>query len=218
MLVYADDPMEVAACNMYQELLGFLIYRSFATQVKDPFLARMLDQFAKDECRHFRFYQDVVARHLQQNPSFRPVVLKVFLKATSPYNQISGGPANVLDHLTMGAFYFRKREFEYFLRENEYLLGTNLRPFWDWYFRGVIEPCTHCGSEVHACSCTHFEDDKPAPIRNPTWWQKVAKREASRGPNADRRDDVEQWAEAVIGRRSIRPANLPGTSGPLQTH
>src|SRR5690606_14554832 len=26
-LPYADDPMEIAACNMYQELLGFLIYR-----------------------------------------------------------------------------------------------------------------------------------------------------------------------------------------------
>src|SRR5690349_2131707 len=51
-LPYADDPMEIAAANMYQELVGFLVYRSFSRQVKDPFLAKMLAQFAKDECRH----------------------------------------------------------------------------------------------------------------------------------------------------------------------
>jgi hypothetical protein len=50
---YADDPLEVAACNMYQELLGFLVYRSFAGQARDPFLAKMLGQFAKDELRHY---------------------------------------------------------------------------------------------------------------------------------------------------------------------
>jgi hypothetical protein len=193
---YADDPMEVAACNMYQELLGFLIYRSFAKQVKDPFLARMLAQFAKDECRHFRFYQDVVARHLQDNPSFRPVVLKVFLKATSPYNQISGGPANVLDHLAMGAFYFRKREFEYFLRENEYMLGTDLRPFWDWYFSGVVEPCSFCSKQNHHCECEHFEDGKPAPVKNPTWWKQVSTAKAQ-----DPRVDIDEWAKAMLALR-----------------
>jgi hypothetical protein len=193
---YADNPMEVAVCNMYQELLGFLIYRSFAKQVKDPFLGRMLSQFAKDECRHFRFYQDVVARHLQENPSFRPVVLKVFLKATSPYNQISGGPANVLDHLAMGAFYFRKREFEYFLRENEYMLGTDLRSFWDWYFRGVVEPCSFCSKQIHHCECEHFEDGKPAPVKNPSWWKQV-----STAKTYDPRTDIDEWAKAMLAMR-----------------
>lgn len=194
-LVYADDPMEVAACNMYQELLGFLVYRSFAKQVKDPFLGKMLAQFAKDECRHFRFYQDVVARHLQENPSFRPVVLKVFLKATSPYNQVSGGASNVLDHLAMGAFYFRKPEYEYFLRENEYLLGTNLRSFWDWYFKGVVPPCTFCKKETYQCSCEHFEDGEPAPVRNPDWWKKV-----STARKDDPRIDIDEWAQALLGK------------------
>lgn len=205
-LPYADNAMEVAACNMYQELLGFLIYRSFAKQVKDPFLGRMLAQFAKDECRHFRFYQDVVARHLQENPSFRPVVLKVFLKATSPYNQISGGPSNVLDHLAMGAFYFRKREFEYFLKENEYLLGTDLREFWDWYFKGVVEPCTFCSKETHHCECEHFEDGKPAPVKNPTWWKKV-----STAKTYDARIDIDEWAKALIAMRRTDAAPAAAT-------
>lgn len=191
-LVYADDPMEVAACNMYQELLGFLVYRSFAKQVKDPFLGKMLAQFAKDECRHFRFYQDVVARHIQENPSFRAVVLKVFLKATSPYNQVSGSASNVLDHLSMGAFYFRKPEYEYFLRENEYLFGTDLRGFWDFYFRGVQPPCTFCAKELYQCSCEHFEDGKPAPVKNPSWWKQVKSNR-----EVDPRINIETWAEAL---------------------
>ncbi len=196
---YAEDPMEVAACNMYQELLGFLIYRSFAKQVKDPFLGRMLAQFAKDECRHFRFYQDVVARHLQENPAFRPVVLKVFLKATSPYNQISGGAANVLDHLAMGAFYFRKPEYEYFLREIEYLLGTSLRSFWDWYFKGLIENCTFCARPPYQCDCEHFEDGQPAPVKNPSWWKQVSTAKAH-----DPRIDIDEWAKALLATRDAR--------------
>jgi len=196
-LPYADDPMEIAACNMYQELLGFLIYRSFGKQVKDPFLAKMLAQFAKDECRHFRFYQDVVARHTQRHPEFRAVVLKTFLKATSPYNQVSGGPANVLDHLSIGAFYFRKREYDYFLKENEYLLGTDLRSFWDWYFHGVVSPCTFCEKEPYQCECEHFEDGAPAPVRNPDWWKKIT----TAKPN-DPRLSVDDWAQALLGDRS----------------
>lgn len=196
---YADDPMEIAACNMYQELLGFLIYRSFSKQVKDPFLGRMLAQFAKDECRHFRFYQDVVARHLQENPAFRPVVLKVFLKATSPYNQISGGAANVLDHLAMGAFYFRKPEYEYFLREIEYLLGTNLRSFWDWYFKGLIEDCAFCARPPFQCDCEHYEDGKPAPVKNPSWWRQVSTAKAH-----DPRIDIDEWARAMLATRDMR--------------
>lgn len=195
-LVYADDPMEVAACNMYQELLGFLVYRSFAKQVKDPFLSKMLAQFAKDECRHFRFYEDVVARHIQENPSFRAVVLKVFLKATSPYNQVSGGPSNVLDHLSLGAFYFRATEYAYFLRVNEYLFGTDLHEFWDWYFKGVVPPCTFCKEETFRCSCEHYEDGLPAQVKNPDWWKKVSTKR-----DVDPRIDMDEWARALLAKR-----------------
>lgn len=197
---YADDPMEVAAANMYQELIGFLIYRSFAKQVKDPFLARMVAQFAKDECRHFRFYQDVVARHIQQHPAFRHNVLRVFLKATSPYNQVSGGAANTLDHLSMGAFYFRKPEYEFFLKENEYLFGTNLRGFWDWYFKGVVEPCAFCDQPPYRCACEHFEDGRPAPIKNPTWWKQTR---STGAPATESVVSVDAWAAQIFGPRVL---------------
>ena len=193
-LPYADDPMEVAAANMYQELIGFLVYRSFAKQAKDPFLAKMLAQFAKDECRHFRYYQDVVARHIQKNPDFRYNVLRVFLKATSPYNQVSGGASNTLDHLAMGAFYFRKPEFEYFLKENEYLFGTDLRSFWEWYFQGVVDACVVCAEEPYQCSCDHFEDGEPAPVKNPTWWKKVTDVKSATDAVS-----VDAWASQLLG-------------------
>ena len=64
--------------------------------MRDPFLAAMLQQFAKDELRHYKLYQQFVARRIQRDPKFRRVVLKVFLKATSPLNQVSGGPAQFL--------------------------------------------------------------------------------------------------------------------------
>jgi hypothetical protein len=194
---YAEDPMEVAACNMYQELLGFLVYRAFARQVKDPFLSGMLMQFAKDECRHFRFYQDVVARHLQKHPEFREVVLKTFLKGTSPYNQVSGGASNVIDHLTMGAFYFRKAEFEYFLGQVEFLLGTPLREFWDWFFAGLADPCTFCQQELHRCGCEHYEDGRPAPVKNPGWWRQVSLQQR------DRRGalSMDEWTAQLLAAR-----------------
>lgn len=195
---YADDPMEVAAANMYQELVGFLVYRSFAKQAKDPFLAKMLAQFAKDECRHFRFYQDIVARHIQRNPDFRWNVLRVFLKATSPYNQVSGSASNVLDHLAMGAFYFRKPEYDYFLKENAYLFGTDLRSFWDWYFKGVVDKCTFCDAHPYQCSCEHFEDGKPAPVKNPSWWKRVADGRAEQRGVA-----VDEWAAQIFGADAV---------------
>lgn len=193
-LPYADDPMEIAAANMYQELVGFLVYRSFSKQVKDPFLAKMLAQFAKDECRHFRFYQDAVARHIQRHPEFRHNVLRVFLKAMGPYNQVSGSASNTLDHLTMGAFYFRKPEYDYFLSQNEYLFGTNLKSFWDWYFRGVIESCTFCSKAPYQCTCEHFEDGKPAPVKNPDWWKQITNPGRSRETVA-----VDEWASQLFG-------------------
>ncbi|MEO6418231.1 MAG: acyl-ACP desaturase [Polyangiaceae bacterium] len=195
---YSDDPMEVAAANMYQELIGFLVYRSFAKQVKDPFLAKMVAQFAKDELRHFRYYQDVVARHIQQNPDFRYNVLRVFLKATSPYNQVSGGAANTLDHLAMGAFYFRKPEYDYFLKENEYLFGTDLRSFWDWYFKGVVDSCTFCAKGPHECSCEHFEDGKAPPVKNPIWWKKISDRTQG-GPPVS----IDEWAAQIFGTKAV---------------
>lgn len=203
---YADDPMEVAAANMYQELIGFLVYRSFSKQVKDPFLAKMLAQFAKDECRHFRFYQDVVARHIQQNPDFRWNVLRVFLKATSPYNQVSGKAANTLDHLAMGAFYFRKPEFEYFLKENEYLFGTDLRPFWEWYFRGVVDACGQCSKSPHQCACEHFEDGAPAPIKNPSWWKQITTK--SDRPVVS----VDAWAAELFGATAVADRRRQATA------
>lgn len=201
---YSEDPMELAACNMYQELLGFLVYRSFSRQVKDPFLAKMLAQFAKDECRHYRFYEDVVMRHLQKNPDFRVTVLKVFLKATAPYNQVSGPPSNVLDHLTMGAFYFRKPEFDYFVETIEALTGASLRPFWEWYFEGVVAPCTACGKSTVQCSCTDYEDGAAPPLRNPTWWQQVSRKGPAR-PDIS----LDDWASHFAGIRAAQLRETP---------
>ncbi|MFL5320939.1 MAG: acyl-ACP desaturase [Myxococcaceae bacterium] len=154
---YADDPREIAACNMYQELVGYLVYRSWGKQVRDPFLSKMLKQFAKDEMRHFKFYQSYVARLVKQDPSFRKTVLKVFLKATTPFNQISGGVDGTIHHLQMGAFYFRRPEFEYFLDQVEFLLGTRLEDFFAWFFRKQIDGCTECRKEVIDCTCEEFE-------------------------------------------------------------
>lgn len=158
---YAEDAYEVAACNMYQELLGFLVYRSFGKQANDPFLAQMLKQFAKDELRHYKFYQQFVARRIQRDPSFRKVVLKVFLKATSPYNQVSGGATQVIEHLQRGIFWFRKPEFEFFLDQVEYLLGTRLESFFAWYFQKNAPPCEQCGEELFRCGCERFEGPVP---------------------------------------------------------
>lgn len=174
---YASDPMEVAACNMYQELLGFLVYRSFGQQVADPFLSKMLGQFAKDELRHYKFYQQVVAREIKREPAFRWKVLRTFLKATSPYNQVSGGPGNVLHHLEAGAFYFRKPEFEFFLREVQYLLGTDLREFFSWFFKDLLAECPTCAKQPYECECVDF--DKVTPHVMPpraNWWRKTTRR------------------------------------------
>ena len=203
---YAEDPFEVAACNMYQELVGFLVYRRFASQVKDPFLANMLDRFAKDECRHYKFYESVVARKIQQDPSFRRVVLKVFLKATSPYNQVSGGVRNVVDHLEAGAFYFRKPEFEFFLKQLEYLLGADLRAFFEFYFRAAVPPCTFCGEYPYACACEHFEDGQPQPRRNPEWWKNVTRRDEARALPIDVWADQLQRASGRAARREEHAA------------
>ena len=195
---YARDPRELAAANMYQELIGFLVYSGFSRQAKDPFLARMLLQFAKDELRHYKFYQQVVARKIRAEPRFRRTVLKVILKATTPYNQVSGGTNNTLHHLELGSFYFRKREYDLFLREVEYLLGTRLQGFFDWFFKGIAPPCTYCGLELAQCACEHYEDGQAPKSRNPGWWKQVSSDGKRSGELY-----MEGWIEEIrsMGRR-----------------
>jgi hypothetical protein len=155
---YSEDPLEIATCNMYQELVAYLIYRSFARQVGDPFLARMVARFAKDELRHYKFYEEVVARRIQAQPSFRTTVLKVFLKATTPFNQVSGGVRETLDHVQNGLFYFRRAEYDYFLDQVEYLIGTRLEPLFSTYFSTLAPRCDRCAALTFRCGCERYED------------------------------------------------------------
>lgn len=154
---YSDDVAEIATCNMFQELVAYLVYRSFAKQVADPFLTQMVGQIAKDELRHFRFYQDYVARHVQQHPEFRHTVLKVFLKATTPFNQVSGSAKRTVENIKNGFFYFRAAEFSYFLDQVEFLLGDRLEAAFDAYFNLFAEPCGACHQRMHRCECTRLE-------------------------------------------------------------
>lgn len=161
---YSDDAMEIAACNMFQELLAYLIYRSLAKQVGDPFLGRMIGQFAKDELRHFKFYQDVVARRIQSEPDFRVTVLKVFLKATTPFNQVAGGWRPTLDHLANGLYYFRRAEYDYFLDQVEFLLGTPLEPLFSASLEILTSTCERCEQKTFRCTCAGkfhaYEEDR----------------------------------------------------------
>ncbi len=172
---YSDDPMEVAACNMYQELVGYLIYRQFGKQVRDPFLAKMLTQFAKDELRHYKFYQNVVVRKIQQDPGFRGVVLKTFLKATSPFNQVSGGPTKVIEHLKKGSWYFRKAEYDFMLDQVEFLVGDRLEDFFQWFFKGLLPDCELCSKQPYQCECENLEPHSPSvgtPAQPSTLWKR----------------------------------------------
>lgn len=159
---YAETADEISAANMYQELIAYLVYRSWGKQAKDPFLGKLLKQFSKDELRHYKFYESYVAKRIQKDPSFRKTVLKVFLKATTPFNQISGGVDGTIHHLQMGAFYFRKPEFTFFLDQLEYLLGVRNEEFFAWFFRKQIAPCTECHLDVIDCGCEVFEHAKVA--------------------------------------------------------
>lgn len=156
---YSDDPLEVAAANMYQELIAYLLYRSFAKQARDPFLSRMIGQFAKDELRHYKFYEAVVAREIQKKPSFRAVALKHFFKATTPVNQVAGGAQHTVDHLSQAAFYVRKPEFEFLVKQNEFLFGTGFRELFRFFYRRHLPPCSLCAQEVFECACERYEDD-----------------------------------------------------------
>jgi hypothetical protein len=154
---YSDDPLEVAAANMYQELVGYLVYRSFARSCRDPFLARLVDRFAKDELRHYKFYQSVCARQIQRDPSFRVLVLKHFLKATTPINQVAGGARQTLGHLTSASHYFRKPEFEFLLTQLEFLLGDPLEGWFERFYRRHTAPCERCCAEVFRCACEEVD-------------------------------------------------------------
>jgi hypothetical protein len=156
---YADDPLEVAAANMYQELIAYLVYRSFARCARDPFLARMVEQFAKDELRHYRFYAHVVTRAIRRDPDFRVVVLKHFLKATTPLNQVSGGPSATVEHLSAASFYFRRAEFEYLLKQNDALFGASFAEAFSFFYRRHVPPCPACAQEVFLCACEDIEGD-----------------------------------------------------------
>ena len=153
---YSDDAMEICAANAFQELVAYLVYRSFGAQAKDPFLSKMVKQFAKDELRHFRFYEDVVARHIQKHPEFRATVLKVFLKATTPYNQVSGSAQATLEHIENGLFFFRAPEYAYFLEHVEFLLGVRLDSFFDLYFSQLTVDCPACRKQTFKCACATF--------------------------------------------------------------
>ncbi len=160
---YSEDPLEIATCNMFQELLAFLVYRSFARQAGDPFLSQMVARFAKDELRHYKFYESVVARRIQQDPAFRTTVLKVFLKATTPFNQVSGGARKTLAHVQNGLFYFRASEYAYFLDQVEHLLGTRLERLFDLYFGMLAPACSICARPTFRCACERYE---PRPAQN----------------------------------------------------
>ena len=192
---YAEDTMEVAAANMYQELIGFLVYASFSRQAKDPFLAKMLMRFAKDELRHYKFYQQIIVRQIQRDPSFRRTVLKVILKSTTPYNQVSGKVTNTLHHLELGVFYFRKREYEHFLKEVGYLLGDPCEGFFDWFFKGIGPPCTECARDLVKCECEQYEDGEAPVTRNPDWWKQVSSVGQSAGDV-----DVAPWVSEMLSR------------------
>ncbi len=206
---YAKGTMEIAAANMYQELIGYLVYASFSRQAKDPFLARLLMRFARDEMRHYKFYQQIVVREIQRDPGFRRTVLKVILKSTTPYNQVAGGVQNVLHHLELGAFYFRKPEYEQFLKHVGYLLGDERRGFFDWFFRGIAPPCTLCRRELVQCDCASYDDDAEPAARNPAWWRQV-----SRAGRRDSDVDVDAWVEQILAQRAaVRRHSAGGFEG-----
>jgi len=150
---YADDPLEIAACNMFQELMAYLIYRAFAREAHDPFLADMALRFSKDELRHFKFYESVVARAIQRDPSFRVTVLAIFLKATTPFNQVSGGASATLGHVATGLYYLRAREYAYFLDRVEFLLGTRLESLFEASLEIMTSRCQRCDEHTFRCAC-----------------------------------------------------------------
>lgn len=160
-LPYSKNPMEVAAANMYQELIGYLVYRSFARQCRDPFLAKLVTKFSKDELRHYKFYQAVVARQIQREPKFRILVLKHFFKATTPLNQVSGGPGRVVEHLTGASFYFRKPEYDFMLRQTRFLFGHDFEKLFRYFYSNHLPPCAFCHKEVFLCECEFFEELPP---------------------------------------------------------
>ncbi len=150
---------------MYQELAAYLVYRSFASQCTDPFLAKMVDRFAKDELRHYKFYETVLARRIQRDPPFRKIVLKHFLKATSPMNQVSGSAKTALGHIMRTAFFVRRREFDFMLKRCEFLFGASLEEYFTFFYKGHLQACAQCEEEVFLCGCEQFDPATAQPSR-----------------------------------------------------
>jgi hypothetical protein len=142
----------------------------------------------------------VVARHIQREPRFRRTVLKVILKAVSPFNQVSGGPRQVIQHLERGIFYFRKPEYEFFLDQVEYLLGTRLDEFFGWYFQKNAPPCHRCGEELYRCGCERYEELPAGAGEALATWTVYAPPPRSDTPNAHTRE--------MLGRLARLPPEL----------
>jgi len=81
------------------------------------------------------------------------------LKATTPYNQVSGGARPTLEHVQSGVYYFRRAEYDYFLDQIQFLFGTRLEPCFQGSFEILAGPCDGCKSPTFLCACEHFEPD-----------------------------------------------------------
>jgi len=105
---------------------------------------------------------------------------------------------NVLHHLELGLFYFRKPEYEQFKKHVGYLLGDELGSFFDWFFTGNAPPCTICRRHLVQCDCAQYEDDQDPHARNPSWWRQVSKQDA-----APDYVDVDAWAQRILEQRNV---------------
>ena len=72
-------------------------------------------------------------------------------------NQVSGGPSKVVDHLSLAGFYFRKKEFDFLLKQNAYLFGDSFERQFEFFYRRHLPPCASCGLEVFRCGCEVLE-------------------------------------------------------------
>ena len=83
---------------MYQELVAYSL-SLMARQVKDPFLAKMIDAVRQGRAAPLHALPGVVARDIQRHPDFRYDVLKHFSRPRAR-NQVSGGATENVDHLS----------------------------------------------------------------------------------------------------------------------
>ena len=112
-----------------------------------------------------RLFRELVARRAAREPlayvlgewGFRRLVLKHFLKATTPVNQVSGSVANTIGYLSTAAWYFRKPELDFLMKSTKFLLGDSLEPHFNFFYRRHLPPCELCQREVFRCACEQFE-------------------------------------------------------------